>query len=105
MAWPTDPAYRDIVSIIVGTLALAIVGTTVRMLHDWPRDTWVRQFGLWATGALAGCIAGALCASWLLPHYFGAFIAVVFSASWLGNRIIDRLAKRAIKIIDKEANE
>lgn len=104
MSWWDEPEHRNAASQVAAALLFAMVGALARLLKEWPRDTWVRQFGKWLTGVVAGGMAGLGLWELLLPMHPAPFLLAVLASAWLGSQLIDRLAWWAVgKFLRKDS--
>ena len=95
VSWWDDPQHRDTASYVVTAMLGAAVAGAASLLRQWPERSLAHGVGLWLTSLLTGGIVLALC--WTIrDQYPGPVSAAVWSAAWLGHRVIDRIAYRAL---------
>lgn len=96
VSWLDSPGYRDAAAYGFLALVFSMVAAAAGLLRTWPQDTWIRALGTWMSSVMTGMIVGLMLWEPLVPAHPAPFLCAVISASWLGHRVIDRLAMRVL---------
>ena len=89
-------------AVILIALIVAIMGGSARLVYEWkpikPLMRWVTNM---IVSVFAATIIGLLTWEWLSGTRPAIWAAMCGISAWIGGDIVDRIARRMVKAIDK----